>query len=180
MTLPITTERLILRRFTPDDVPDLIALVSHPSVARAVPEIEPNEASATKYVEMQNGYRPFEEDKCFDLAIAQRSDDKLIGLLSLIRRKHQQTEIGWALHVDHRGRGLATEAARALISHAFRTLDQHRVHANTSSANPASWRMMERLGMRREAQLREAECRDGERSDKLIYAVLADEWQEGV
>ena len=179
MTLPIRTERLNLRRFTRDDVHDIIAFVSHPSVERATPEIEPTESAVIKYVDKQNGYRPFEQNKCFDLAIERKSDGKVIGLLSLVRKEHQQGEIGWALGVDHRGQGFATEAARALIAHGFASLGLHRIYATTSSANPASWGVMERLGMRREAKLREAEFRDGEWLDTLIYALLADEWQSG-
>ena len=105
MTLVIRTERLNLRRFTRDDIHDVIAFVSHPSVARATPEIEPTESAVIKYVDKQNSYRPFEQGKCFDLAIERQSDGKVIGLLSLVCKEHQQGEIGWALGVDHRGQG---------------------------------------------------------------------------
>jgi RimJ/RimL family protein N-acetyltransferase len=179
MTLPISTERLILRRFTHDDVQDIITFVSHPSVARATPEIEPAESAVIKYIDQQNSYRPFEQDKCFDLAIELKSDGKVIGLLSLICRKHRQAEIGWALGVDHRGHGFAAEAARALMTVGFASLGLHRIFATTSSANVPSWMVMERLGMRREAELREAVFRDGKWLDMLIYALLADEWQSG-
>jgi RimJ/RimL family protein N-acetyltransferase len=177
MTLPIRTERLVLRRFTQDDVPDIIAFVSHPSVARATPEIEPTESAVTKYVERQNAYQPFELGKCFDLALQRKKDGRVIGLLSLVCKEHRQGEIGWALGVDYRGQGYATEAAKALMTYGFASLGLHRIYATTSSANPGSWRVMERLGMRREAHLREAECRDGEWLDILIYGILAAEWQ---
>jgi hypothetical protein len=59
VTLPIVTERLILRRFTRDDVPDVIAFVSHPSVARATPEIEGTEAGVRKYIDLQNSVDTF-------------------------------------------------------------------------------------------------------------------------
>jgi RimJ/RimL family protein N-acetyltransferase len=177
MTLPIRTERLVLRRFTYDDVQDIIAFVSHPSVARATPEIEPTESAVTKYVDRQNAYRPFELGKCFDLAVQRKKDGRVIGLLSLVCKEHQQGEIGWALGVDYRGQGHATEAAKALVAYGFTSLGLHRIYATTSSANPGSWRVMERLGMRPEAHLREAECRDGEWLDILIYGILAAEWQ---
>jgi RimJ/RimL family protein N-acetyltransferase len=179
MTLPIQTDRLILRRFTHDDVQDVIAFVSHPSVARATPEIEPTESGVIRYVDRQNAYRPFEQGKCFDLALQRKKDGRVIGLVGLIRKEHQQGEIGWALGVDYRGQGYATEAARALITYGFVTLGLHRIYADTTSANRYSWRVMERLGMRREAHLREAECRDGEWVDILVYGILAAEWQPG-
>ena len=85
-------------------------------------------------------------------------------------------------HPTVRERGIyhafrAQEDARALIGVGFCELGLHRIYAKTSNVNPASWRVMERLGMRREARLREAEFRDGAWIDGLIYAILADEWQ---
>ena len=74
MTLPIVTERLILRRFADGDVQDLLECVSHPSVAGATPEIEASEAGVGKYIELQSALAPFEEGKCFDLALERKVD----------------------------------------------------------------------------------------------------------
>ena len=177
MTLPIRTERLLLRRFAEGDVPDIVAFLDHPSVARATPEIEGTEAGALKYVQMQNGYAPFEQDKCFDLAIERAADGKVMGLLTMIRRKHQQGEIGYALGIEFRGQGYATEAAGGAIDYAFSTLELHRIQAETSSDNPSSYEVMERLGMRREGQMREAESREDAWVDKLVYGILDREWR---
>lgn len=177
MTLPITTERLILRRFTYDDVHDVIAFASCPSVAVATPEIEATEPGVRRYIDTQNSYQPFEHGKCFDLAIERKEDGRVIGLLSLVCREHKQGEIGYALGDEYRRQGYATEAARALISYGFTSLGLHRIHAGTESSNPGSWRVMENLGMRREAHLREAISRDDEWLNTIIYGILADEWQ---
>jgi RimJ/RimL family protein N-acetyltransferase len=177
MTLPIVTERLTLRRYTSDDTQDVLELVSHPSVAGATPEIEATKSGVLKYIDKQNSYQPFEQDKCFDLAIERRADGKVIGLLSLVNKQHHQGEIGYALGVEYRGQGFATEATRALMSYGFATLDLHRIQANTDSGNPDSWKVMERLGMRREGCLKEATHRDGNWLDVLNYAILVDEWR---
>ena len=177
MTLPIKTERLLLRRFADRDAGDVVHFLSHPSVSRATPEIKATEAGVQEYIEMQNAFSPFEQDKCFDLAIERTADGKVIGLLTLIAREHNQGELGYALGIDFRGRGYATEAAGALVDYAFRELKLHRIQATTSSANPESYRVMERLGMRREGQMREATLRDGAWHDALIYGILAREWQ---
>lgn len=178
MGLPITTERLVLRRYTYDDIPDMLTFLSHPSVDRATPEIEATEQGVRRYIDLQNSYQPFEQDRCFDLAIERKVDGQVIGLLSLVRRQHQKAEIGWALGVKHRGQGFATEAASALVDHGFVSLGLHRIQAETSATNSASWGVMERLGMVREAHLRETTLRDGEWQDSLIYGLLASEWQE--
>ena len=71
MTLPIRSERLVLRRSTLDDVPDILAFMSHTSVARIGREIEPTEAGVRKSIEMQNACETFEQDIWFSLAFAQ-------------------------------------------------------------------------------------------------------------
>ena len=176
MTLPIVTQRLILRRFTAADALDLLECVSHPSVASATPEIEPTVAGVTRYIEMQSAMAPFEEGMCFDLALERKEDGKVIGLVSLVRQKHRQGEIGWALGIAHREKGYATEAARALMTYGFSVLDLHRIEARTNSGNVGSQRVMERLGMVQEARLRDAVSGDGRWLDTLIYGTLAREW----
>jgi RimJ/RimL family protein N-acetyltransferase len=179
VTLPITTERLVLRRYTHDDAEDTLEFASQPSVARVTSgNIEATEEGIRRYIDLQNSYQPFEKDKAFDLAIQRKEDGKVIGLVTLICRDHKKGVIGWALGVAYRGQGYATEAASALMDYGFRSLGLHRIQADTSSGNPDSLRLMERLGMRCEAQLREAVYEDGEWLDTYIYATLADEWQD--
>jgi RimJ/RimL family protein N-acetyltransferase len=176
MTLPIVTERLVLRRYTHDDIPDVLRFPSQPSVTSE--NIQPTEEGIRKYIDLQNSYQPFEKDKVFELAVERKEDGKVIGLVGLICRDHGQGEIGWALVVEHRGQGYATEAARALMDYGFNSLGLHRIHADTSSDNLASWRIMERLGMRREALLRGSVYEEGKWLDKYIYGMLADEWRD--
>jgi len=91
-----------------------------------------------------------------------------------------QAELGWVFHPDHTGRGYATEAVRALIRLCFEDLGLRRVTAGCFAANEASWRLMERAGMRREAYtVRESLHRSGEWLDGMGYALLADEWRRG-
>ncbi|MFN8194763.1 MAG: GNAT family protein [Nocardioidaceae bacterium] len=88
-----------------------------------------------------------------------------------------QAEIGWALDPAVQGRGLATEAVTALIRTAFTDLGLRRVYAQCFADNEASWRLMERVGMRRESHtLRESLHRSGAWRDGMAYALLADEW----
>jgi RimJ/RimL family protein N-acetyltransferase len=174
MTLPIVTERPVLRSLADRDVQEVLALVSQPSVARVTTNIEPTGDGVRRYVDQQKSYRPFQEGVYYDLALER--DGRVIGLLGLMRLAHRQGLIGWGLDAGYRGRGYATEGARALITCGFSELGLHRIYARTSHVNGPSWRVMERLGMRREARLREAEFQDGAWIDVLIYAVLADEW----
>lgn len=171
----ITSERLLLRRFAGHDTKDLLDLVSDPAVARVIPEIKADEADIIKYIDRQNSYEPFERGKCFDLAIDLKKESKVIGLLTLVVKEHRQGQIGWVLNVDYRRKGYATEAARALIEYAFKKLGLHRIYAVTSDINISSWKLMERVGMRREGHHRETERRDGHWIDTLVYGILAGE-----
>lgn len=176
MTVRIPTERLILRPFRLGDVEDMLEFLSHPSVARVTPNIEATESGLRDYVALQHSYKPFELSKCYDLGVERRADGKVLGLLSMVTLAHRQGEIGWGLGVDHRGQGYATEGACALITYCFRILQYHRIYAITTDKNASSWCVMERLGMRQEARLQDAEFRDGKWLNRLIYAVLAREW----
>jgi RimJ/RimL family protein N-acetyltransferase len=89
-----------------------------------------------------------------------------------------QAELGWVLDPRHSGHGYATEAVRELLRHCFEDLGVRRVVAGCFFDNEASWRLMERVGMRRETHaVRDALHRSGAWVDSLVYAVLADEWR---
>lgn len=91
-----------------------------------------------------------------------------------------QAELGWVLDPTHTGHGYATEAVREMLRFCFEDLRIRRVVANCFTDNITSWRLMERVGMRREAHaIRDSLQRSGEWLDGYTYALLADEWQFG-
>jgi RimJ/RimL family protein N-acetyltransferase len=178
MSLPIVTERLIIRRYTHDDISDVLGLASHPSFGWLISQkTRVTEEDVREYIDRQISYQPFEKDVVFELAVERQDDGRVIGLLGMIRRDHLQGEIGWGLGVEYRGQGYATEAARGLVDYGFSSLGLHRIYANTDNDNIASWRVMERLGMRREGLLREAVYKEGKWVDRCIYGMLRDEWR---
>ncbi|QIK73124.1 GNAT family N-acetyltransferase [Propioniciclava coleopterorum] len=90
----------------------------------------------------------------------------------------RQAEVGWSLDPAHGGHGYATEAVAAVIDACFSALGVRRVRAVCFADNEPSWRLMERLGMRREAHTRASALhRRGVWLDSFEYAVLADEWR---
>jgi RimJ/RimL family protein N-acetyltransferase len=93
------------------------------------------------------------------------------------RARNRQAELGWVLDPAHTGHGYATEAVRELLRYSFQELAVHRVTANCFLDNEASWRLMERVGMRREMHaVRESLHRSGKWLDAVGYAILEDEW----
>lgn len=104
--------------------------------------------------------------------------DRLIGEFVLFLRsaKHSGGEVGYVLHPDFQGRGLATEGARAMLNLGFETMRMHRIIARIDARNVASAAVLTRLGMRKEAHLVENELFKGAWSDEADYAILAGEW----
>jgi RimJ/RimL family protein N-acetyltransferase len=93
------------------------------------------------------------------------------------RARDTQAELGWVLDPAGTGHGYATEAVRELLRHCFQDLGVRRVTANCFLDNDTSWRLMERVGMRRERhELRESLHRSGRWLDTVGYAILAEEW----
>ena len=91
--------------------------------------------------------------------------------------KNVQAELGWALDPAYSRQGYAFEAVRAVIDTCFGPLGLRRVHAGCFTANEPSWRLMEKLGMRREeSSIRSGLHRSGEWMDGLNYGLLAEEW----
>ena len=89
-----------------------------------------------------------------------------------------EADLGWVLDPAYAGRGLATEALEAVLALCFDDLGLRRVTADCFAANSASWRLMERVGMRREAhRVAESLHRDLGWVDSYAYALLADEWR---
>lgn len=115
--------------------------------------------------------------RTWDLAVVLTADGRLVGRCGLgLDEDLAQAMLWYTLHPEHWGRGYATEATRALVDFGFREVTVHRIWAECDPANAASWRVLAKLGMRREGLLRENAFVKGAWVDSLIYAVLAREW----
>ncbi len=168
----IETPRLMLRGITPADAPAIHRYMSDPEVTRWLPEGLLDSDGAAAFA-----VRNFGEDPQA-VGVTLRGEGKLIGHMPyhpwFAPRTH---EVGWVIGRPHQGQGYATEAAAALLGHAFEQLACHRVIATCQPQNPASWRVMEKLGMRREAHFRQCILRPGGSWwDEYFYALLAEEY----
>ncbi|WP_113703890.1 GNAT family N-acetyltransferase [Nonomuraea lactucae] len=177
---PILTERLLLRPLTHDDLEALHSYESRPDVARYL-YWEPRDLDAVRVQLEKRTTRValHEEGDALEVAITLRDSGRLIGngVLIWTSREHRQGEIGYVLHPDHHGRGYATEVGRELLRLGFEGLGLHRVVGRLDGRNTASARVLEKLGMRREAHLVQNEHVKGEWTDEVIYAMLETEWR---
>jgi RimJ/RimL family protein N-acetyltransferase len=179
---PIETERLLVRPYTYDDFEALYAMHSRPEVTRFVPWGTRDVAATRRVLERKVERSSLvEEGDAIGLAVALRDDGAVIGDLSLwwFTREHAGGEIGFLFHPDYHGHGYALEAAHVLLELGFGELGLHRLIGRVDARNAPSIRLMERLGMRREAHLVENEFIKGEWTDELIYAILRREWKPG-
>ncbi len=83
---------------------------------------------------------------------------------------------GIALLPQHRGKGHGTEAQRLLVGHLFSRTSTHRIQTDTAVDNPAEQRALEKIGMVREGVIRQAEYRNGQYHDHVLYSILRSEW----
>ena len=107
-----------------------------------------------------------------------RPDDEVRGrvTLTLVNESIREWEIGWAIHSDLWGKGIATEAARRVLEFAFVELRSHRIVAFSYAQNVASTRVMEKLGMQRDGCLRETRSWQGGWADEAVFSILEREW----
>jgi RimJ/RimL family protein N-acetyltransferase len=176
---PIVTERLVLRPFEADDLQALYAIQSRPEVVRYLYwGVRTLDEVRTVLAERLRQVRIADEGEKLNLAVQRRDTGALVGDVNLVwlSRQHRQGEIGFVLHPDHHGRGFAVEAADIMLRLGFEELGLHRIIGRCDGRNAASARVMEKLGMRREAHLRQNEIVKGEWTDEMVYAMLADEW----
>ena len=177
MQLPIRTERLVLRALTVDDLDDHWRLVRDPQVVRYLYEEPMDRADAAAHLEKRLVAELPAEGEWVNLAV--ECEGTYLGEVGVCLRSadHRQCEVGYVFLPEASGHGYATEATAAMVSLAFSALGAHRVVGRLDERNEASARVLARLGMRREAHLRENEFVKGEWTDELVYAITEEEWR---
>ena len=177
---PIETQRLRLRPFTRGDVDAVHDYRRRDDVTRYLYDEPMSRESCTEAVQTRIGQISIEndDDRLF-LAVERQDDLAVLGEVCLILRSasSRQAELGYTFNPVFHGRGYATEAALALLAIGFEAAGMHRIYARCHALNAASRRVMERLGMRQEAHLREHLFVKGAWDEELIYALLEDEWR---
>ena len=178
ITLPIHTERLILRRFEAADLDAFHAYHSLPETARFLPGLA---KTYTQSMERVGQYANFTFEKEGDwvcLAIEAKEQPGLMGEVVMKWLPGRgQGEIGWTLVPAARGKGYGTEAADAVLKLGFNVLGMHRIEARLDVLNTASAALCDRLGMRLEARMVDKWHYKGQWATELVYAILAEEWR---
>ncbi|MEU4603689.1 GNAT family protein [Kribbella sp. NPDC023972] len=180
-SLPIETERLILRRYLETDYDDLLKLQSNDDVTRFLlyDSKTPEEVRGTLAGRLADV--PMDTDgQALTLAVILRETGQHVGEVSLFVQNaaHRGGEIGFVFHPDFHGRGYAAEASVEILRLGFEELGMHRIIGRLDARNTASANLLKRLGMRQEAHFVRNEFLKNEWTDELVFAMLADEWNE--
>jgi len=177
----IETERLLLREFESTDWQAMLAYWNDERYQRFYEEPKDQEAAVRELLDRFVVSQTEEPRRMWQLAITDPRSGRLIGNCGIRVKNpvHREANTGWELDPNVWGHGYATEAARAILGFGFGELGMHRVWAECNAENVRSVRVMERLGMRREAHFRKHQWFRGRWWDTLIYAILDHEWSGG-
>lgn len=179
MLLPLCSPRLCLRRLRPADIAALVAYRSDPEVARYQDWESYTTEQAAALIRGQRRQAPAAAGRWTQLAITLTASGILIGDCGLLVHGDdpRQVTVGITLARHYQRRGYATEALTTLFDHLFEHMEVHRISASIDPGNDPSWRMVERLGMRREGHSRASVWFKGAWADDYHYAILRDEWR---
>jgi RimJ/RimL family protein N-acetyltransferase len=173
----LASARVRLRPYRDADADALLALYSDAAVVRYW-SFAPWTRAAEAEAYLQRAAAHAAQGLALPWAIADAASDVLVGTATLhsLQPEQGRAEIGYALAPAHQGRGIASEALRLLLGHAFGPLRLRRIEADVDPRNIASCRLLEALGFTREGLLRERWRVAGETCDSALYGLLAREF----
>ena len=173
----LETARLVLRPFTLADAPDVQRLAGERDVAattRNIPHPYPD-GMAEQWI--CTHHEQCEQGALVHFALVRRADHVLLGALSLrINPPDGNAELGYWIGKPYWNHGYCTEAAHAVVKYGFEVLRLHRMHASYLTRNPASGRVLQKLGMTYEGCLRQHVNKWEVFEDLALYGILRSEY----
>ncbi|GAB4579405.1 MAG: GNAT family N-acetyltransferase [Anaerolineales bacterium] len=178
-SIPLQTERLVIRHLTDSDVKALFDIRSNSEVMRywSSPPITELEQAQNIITRSQEGD---EAGEFLQLGIERRMDGVLIGTCTLFsfHLPSRRAEIGYVLGRPYWGQGYMHEALQRLVQYAFENLDLNRLEADIDPRNAASAKTLQRLGFRKEGYMYERWIVGDEVSDTEFYGLLRKDWRK--
>ena len=169
--MDIKLSKSVLRAWKPGDEPSLVRHANSRTIWRNLRDAFPHPytlVDAKRWIEIANPATPITN---FAIVV----EGAAVGAIGLMLREdvfRRSAEIGYWLGEEFWGRGIVSEAVRAVTDYAFETFDLCRVYAGVFEWNPASMRVLEKAGYEFECRMKKSVTKDGETIDELIYAVV--------
>ena len=173
-----STARLIVRRFQARDLADAFAILSDPEISKYEQWETFDMDQVREDLERQAAVVPGTPEVWNEFAVTLKEGGICIGNISFKRGEPEQGQVELGFHFARafHGKGYGKEAVTGLIEWLWR-LPVHRIWAVADTRNLSSWKMMERLGMRREGHLKQNCLVKGQWADEYLYALLEPEWR---
>lgn len=175
----LETPRLLLREFREEDWRASNRFEADPEVMRYQLNNVRNGTESLHYI-LQILEEAQEEPRVvYDLAIVEKKSHQLIGRIGIrIEYDAEEASLWYLLNRAYWRKGYTSEAALAMLRFGFEDLHLHRIWADCDPRNTGSYKVMEKIGMRREAHFRQNIMIKDEWCDSYVYAILEDEWRE--
>lgn len=169
----LETERLVLRNLNNDDLQQVFDIRSNADTMQYIPRpLAKTLDDAQGVIDMITGFT--ERNERINWAVTEKDNNKLIGIFGYVNFKPEsyRGEIGYVLHHDYRGKGIATEALNATLKYGFDTLKLHSVEAIIRPDNDASISLVEKAGFVREALFKDYVFHDDRFWDEAVYSLI--------
>jgi RimJ/RimL family protein N-acetyltransferase len=175
----INTDRIILRKLEDSDIDNFYKYRRNPEVALYQGWKPYTYEKALNFIEDQKNFRPNIPGTWFQIAIALKTNNTLIGDCALytLEEDPDQVEIGFTLEPLYQNQGYAREAVQCVINYIFTVMKKHRVIARVDVRNHRSINLLEKVGMRKEGCFLKSYLSKGEYVDEVHFAMLKEEWK---
>ncbi len=169
----LTTERLLLRPFSPEDAPEVARLCADRTIASTTLQI-PHPYTledARSFIRTQD--EAWAQGTGAVFAVTLRNTGELLGAIGLhLEREHRRAELGYWIGTAHWNLGYATESVKAVVHFGFEDLGLHRIHAHHFGRNPSSGRVLLKAGFEAEGTLRGHVFKWGIYEDCRLYGLV--------
>ncbi|EON72586.1 GNAT family N-acetyltransferase [Lysinibacillus sphaericus] len=171
--LMITTERLVLRLFQTSDAEAVATLCNNYHIYKNTLYLPYPYSLNDALSWMEHHYDNFMGDQSYEFAVTDKDSGEVLGAIALSNNpSFNQGELAYWIGEPYWGNGYATEAAQAILQFAFKEKKLHKVFARYFSSNPASGKVMEKIGMEKEGTLKDHVMKDGKYEDLVYYGII--------
>lgn len=169
----ITTKRLVLRRFQKSDAKKVTKLCNNYNVFKSTLNLPYPYFMEDALTWIEGHQKNLEADKSYQLAITDKKTGELYGSIALTNnKKFNQGEIAYWIGENFWGNGYATEASQAMLQFAFERKRYHKVFARCFGSNPASSRVLQKIGMKKEGILIDHIVKEEQYENLIYYGVI--------
>ena len=173
----IKTDRLLLRGFQASDALEIQKLAGAFEVAEMTLNIPHPYLDGMAETWMADHQKDYESGNGVVFAIVDLKSSLLLGAVGLtVTHRFKRAELGYWVGKPFWGQGFATEASKAVLVYGFEEMQLNKIHASHMARNPASGRVMQKIGMEQEGVLKQHALKWDQFIDMAIYGILASTW----